>query len=592
MCFNALHRHTKKYIGLGRQLYYNYVLSSQTHITNSYVEHTYTMWNAIKEFFSSGDFMPHGHCFLWQPGILWLHLASDVIIFASYYSIPFALIYFARKRPDMPFRLLFTLFSLFILLCGTTHLFNIWVLWYPDYWPEGIVKALTAAVSLCTAVLVWKLMPQLLMVPSPNQLQKLNEELVLNQHDIGRRVEERTLELEETNSKLEEAYKIAEKANKAKSEFLANMSHEIRTPMNAVIGLSHILAKSTPLTEKQRNCINTLRLSAESLMDLITDLLDISKIESESIVMENARFDLQRLVSETVSIMSVKAQEKKLELTLTFDPALTGEYVGDPTRIRQIFLNLLSNALKFTEKGSVHVSVTREERKHSYAQYARICVADTGIGIPAEKQTSIFNKFSQANSSINRKYGGTGLGLAISKALIELMGGTISVESKSGTGSTFFVTLPLASAETFKTTGAQAGKPSVAETSETKHRVLLVEDYQPNILVASSILDELGYDYDVAMNGEEAISKRFSQNFDIILMDVQMPVLDGYNATLLIRQKESEDALAAIPIIGITAFAMAGDKEKFINAGMNDYVAKPFNPEELRLKIAELLNQK
>jgi signal transduction histidine kinase len=390
--------------------------------------------------------MPHGFCFMWQPVVLWLHVVSDGVIATAYFSIPIALVYFARKRPDMPFRTLFVLFSLFIVLCGTTHIMSIWVLWHADYGIEGIVKALTAVVSLASGAVLWKVMPQLLTAPSPSQLQKLNTQLLIGQEEITRRVHERTGELAEANAKLEEATKLAVKANQAKSDFLANMSHEIRTPMNSVIGLSSILARSQPLTERQQEYIQTLQLSAKSLLALIDDLLDISKIESESITLDNTPFNLHQVLSEVASIMSVKAQEKGIELVHRFDPGLEGSFVGDATRIRQVFLNLVGNAVKFTEKGHVAIEV-REQKMQGHLKRALIYVTDTGIGIPPEKLDSVFDKFAQAGSMITRKYGGSGLGLSITKRLIALMGGTITVKSNLNLGSTFIVSLPLATAD-------------------------------------------------------------------------------------------------------------------------------------------------
>ena len=551
------------------------------------------MDSSIIEMFHSENFMPHGHCFLWQPGVLWLHLISDLVIFASYYSIPFGLVYFARKRPDMPFRLLFVLFSLFILLCGTTHLFSIWVLWHADYGMEGVVKALTAIASFGTAILVWKLMPQLLRVPSPSQLQQLNTELIVSQGEITHRVEERTLELADANRRLEDAYRVAEKASNAKSDFLANMSHEIRTPMNAVIGLSAILSKSEPLSDKQRQYIGTLRTSAESLMSLITDLLDISKIENEAIVLDHARFSMKRILDEVVSIISVKADEKGIAITMECDDMLDMTFVGDATRIRQVLLNVVSNAVKFTNAGYVHVHAHAGYERGSRLVYALVRVEDTGIGIPADKQEAIFSKFSQADPSVNRKYGGTGLGLPISKRLVELMGGSIRLESQDGKGTTFRIDLPLALAEE----SMPASEPSQAQVKPRPApggaKILLVEDYQPNILVAGTLLESMGYEYDVALNGQEALDKlSASDAFGLVLMDVQMPVMDGYTATRLIREREAGQASGHLPVIGFTAFAMAGDREKCLAAGMDDYLTKPFLPEELERKIASLLSSR
>jgi signal transduction histidine kinase/CheY-like chemotaxis protein len=546
------------------------------------------MWQALRSMFDTQSFMPHGYCFLWQPGVLWTHVISDTVIFASYYSIPFALIYFARKRPDMPFRLLFGLFSFFILLCGTTHIISVWVLWHPEYGIEGVVKAMTALVSMISAVAIWKLMPQLLMMPSPLQMQKLNAELLIKQEDIAERVNERTTQLAEANAKLEEAYRLADKANKAKSDFLANMSHEIRTPMNAVIGLSAILGQSQPLSPRQQEYVKTLQLSAKSLLDLINDLLDISKIENESITLDNTPFNLHRLLGEVVSIMSVKAREKGIDLSLVFDDGLEGGFIGDENRIRQVFLNLVSNAIKFTEKGFVKVRVN-EEKKDARLKYALISVTDTGIGIPPDRLDAVFEKFSQAGHAISNKYGGTGLGLAITRQLISLMGGTISVESQIGRGSAFVIRLPLAATDAAKPPANRENvKPGTAAQGDNSGVILLVEDYQPNILVARTMLESLGYECDVALNGHEALGKLAARNYDLVLMDVQMPEMNGYETSQHIRASEALSG-GHIPIIGVTAFAMRGDKEKCLRAGMDDYISKPFMPEELERKMHALL---
>ena len=405
------------------------------------------MLDSIRDFFNSESFMPHGHCFLYQPDILWLHVISDSLILLAYYSIPVALVYFASRRPDMPYRHLFLLFGLFIFLCGTTHVFEIWVLWYPDYGPEGLVKALTALASISTAFVIWSLMPQLLSLPSPSQLQRMNDDLQITYRQVEQRVNERTAELAEANQKLSAAYQTAEKANQAKTDFLANMSHEIRTPMHVVLGLAGVLSRSDPLSPKQKEYVGTLKLSAESLLELITDLLDISKIESEAIVLDRIEFNLQHLMREIVTMLSVKAKEKNISLSLEFDNALEENFIGDPNRLRQVLINLIGNAIKFTEKGGVQVQMKAEPDTTAGHKNIRIRVIDSGIGIPEYKQSMVFEKFTQADSSVNRKYGGTGLGLTIAKSLIELMGGSISLESSLGQGSVFTVHLPLSPAE-------------------------------------------------------------------------------------------------------------------------------------------------
>ncbi|MDR3449550.1 MAG: response regulator [Alphaproteobacteria bacterium] len=390
----------------------------------------------------------------------------------------------------------------------------------------------------------------------------------------------------------EEAQQKAEAANIAKSEFLANMSHEIRTPMNAVIGLSNILALSNPLTERQKECIRTLQLSADSLLTLINDLLDISKIETRTIDLERIPFDLRGLLQEVISVTSVRAREKNLSFTLDDQCPPQAIYMGDQARLKQVLLNLCSNAIKFTDRGSVEVRVSARPEGEAGVERVTITCADTGIGIPANKIESIFQKFIQADSSINRKYGGSGLGLAIAKTLIEIMGGEIHVESKLGVGSIFTISLPLQRAP--RQAGNATAGDSAAEQRRDKNgaRVLLVEDYPANVLVATLFLEQFGYTYEVASNGQEAVEKvKAGTDFMAILMDVQMHGMNGLEATRYIRHYENERRLKPTPIIGMTAHALAGDKERCLGVGMDDYISKPFNPDELFEKL-KACNQK
>ncbi len=386
------------------------------------------------------------------------------------------------------------------------------------------------------------------------------------------------------NILLESEKLSAQQANIAKTEFLANMSHEIRTPMNAIIGLSRILSTSQPLTEKQREMLKTLQISADSLMDLINDLLDISKIESRVLELEAIPFSMKKLLQEVISMTSVKALEKGISFTLEDSATLDENYIGDPSRIRQIILNLCSNAVKFTEKGSIRISVSSEHTDREGHKKMCITVRDTGIGIAQEKLQTIFHKFVQADNTISRKYGGTGLGLAITKMLTEVMGGEITVKSEPGKGSEFLVCfdLKVASGETSN----PSAPPAFADVTEApKPRLLIVEDYEPNIMVASHYLDSMGYVYDIARSGVEAVEKFKASRYVAILMDVQMPELNGFDATQLIRQYEASNKLDKTPVIGMTAHALAGDRERCLGAGMDDYVAKPVSEEELRGKL-------
>lgn len=385
------------------------------------------------------------------------------------------------------------------------------------------------------------------------------------------------------------ARNAAEAANIAKTEFLANMSHEIRTPMNAVIGLSNILALSQPLTAKQKDFIKTLQMSADSLLALINDLLDIAKIEANTVELEQVPFSLTQLIQEVISIMAVRVKEKGLTFSMDGEYIHNRMFIGDPTRIRQIMVNLCSNAIKFTESGSIHINVTSADIHQPGMEMIAIVVKDTGIGIAPEKLETIFEKFVQADSSINRKYGGTGLGLAITKTLTEIMGGTIQADSVPGSGSTFTITIPLTVATDQDVRSADQSLSAVLQnTAHYQKTILLVEDYAPNVLVASTFIEEFGYRCDVASNGLEAIEKRKSGQYAVILMDVQMHGMNGMEATTLIREYEHQKNLQPISIIGMTAHALAGDRERCLACGMDDYISKPFDPAKLKSMLEHL----
>jgi PAS domain S-box-containing protein len=368
-----------------------------------------------------------------------------------------------------------------------------------------------------------------------------------------------------------------------KDEFLANMSHELRTPMNAVIGLANLLARMD-LPDKAKEFVNTLKLSADNLMELINDLLDFAKIDSGSLEVEAVEFNLAEQVEKAISVTNVKAREKGLTLYVNYPGSLNRYYIGDPLRIHQILMNLLSNAVKFTDKGSIEVDISGVVDETSGFTLVTLKVTDTGIGIPESKLASIFDKFTQADSSVTRRYGGSGLGLAIVKALVQKMGGTMQVDSELGVGTTFSVTIPLKA--TKRVSSIESFSASKApEMPVTKKNVLLVEDYTPNVMVAGALLDSMGYDYDVASNGFEALRKFVHGRYDVILMDVQMHELDGLEATRRIRKLEAEKSLPRTPIVAMTAHVREQDKKKCLKAGMDDYIPKPFEPHELSQKI-------
>ncbi|RKR81914.1 PAS domain S-box-containing protein [Mucilaginibacter gracilis] len=373
----------------------------------------------------------------------------------------------------------------------------------------------------------------------------------------------------------------AEQLGKTKENFLANMSHEIRTPMNAIMGMSSQLSK-TDLTSQQKFYLDIIHSASDNLLVIINDILDLSKIEAGKLTFESIGFELKEVASRAIQVIIHKAEEKGIKIDdFYFDPNISPVLIGDPYRLNQVFLNLISNAIKFTDEGSVTLSFTLLNDSEA-SQLIKVEIADTGIGMDQNFVDHLFDKFSQEYESVSRTYGGTGLGMSICKQLIELMGGTISATSQKGQGTTiaFMVTFKKGNFTDLPKTEAF----NLSKTFLTGKKVLVVDDNEMNRLVALICLQNYGAEVIEAANGEQAIEALKWQNVEVVLMDIQMPGINGFDTTKIIRDTGNN-----IPIIGLTANAIKGESEKCINAGMNDYIAKPFKEADLLRKIAKWL---
>jgi len=391
------------------------------------------------------------------------------------------------------------------------------------------------------------------------------------------RAEQETVVVDQQKREIERLLEEAKEVSRHKSEFLANMSHEIRTPMNGVLGMTNLVL-ATKLNEEQREYVETARLSANFLLTVLNDILDFSKIEAGRLDLNPVEFSLKECLEQPGRMLSLQIANKKLEYLVTVEEDVPGQLVGDPDRLRQILLNLVGNAIKFTDHGGISLSVSRAPAADGATLL--FAVRDSGVGIPADKQDLIFDAFRQADGSTTRKYGGTGLGLAICSRLVALMGGSIWVESEPGRGSTFHFSARFGVVTEMSGAGESVNKLAKAIVADsgpgTDLRILLAEDNPVNQRLASKLLEKRGHHVTVTATGRGALERIQDEVFDVVLMDVQMPDMDGLEATARIREWEKSTGKRT-PIIALTAHSMKGDRDRCLAAGMDTYVTKPFD---------------
>lgn len=456
---------------------------------------------------------------------------------------------------------------------------------FPDFYREQIAYSLGIKAGLAFPVTINGLVFYVLEFFS-SRIEEPDKELLDIINDISIQLAQ-LIERDESHKALKIAKETAEKAAATKSDFLANMSHELRTPMTGVLGMGQLLT-DTELTDEQQQYVSTINGSGEALLTLLNDILDFSKIEAGALTLEHIAYNLKDAITGVINLLRPQADKKKIDLQVEFDPDVPDYIWGDSGRIRQVIINLIGNAIKFTSKG--YVCLTARMQKLGNESRLHISVEDTGIGIPTDKLGEIFDKFTQADASVTRKFGGTGLGLAITKQLVTLMGGHIGVESAEGKGSVFWFIIPCAEAS--RKDAEEAIEQSIhLVVSENRipiseAKILLVEDYPVNQVFAQKLLRKFGACHiDLAENGIDALQKCRTNNYDMIFMDCQMPELDGYQATMQLRQQEEGTSIHTT-VVAMTANAMMGDREKCLKAGMDDYLSKPLRARHLR-KILE-----
>lgn len=531
--------------------------------------------------------MPHGHCYLWKPGLLWLHYVSDTLIGLAYISISISL-YILVKRIRLPFSAMFLAFGAFIGFCGATHFMEVWTLWNPDYWSSGILKGVTAVASVATGILMYPVKPKVIELANSAKLS-----------------EERRVKLETANHELESLIERVRRADETKTQFFSNVSHELRTPLALILGPIEQILQDPSIAPGHREQLDMVGRNARGLLRHVNDLLDVSKIESGKMRLELELTDLAAGLRLTIGPFSSLALERGVRLAIEAPERI--EAIADPEKFKRVIVNLLSNAFKFTPEGGT-IRCTLGES----GGILTLEVADSGPGVKAELRDAIFERFQQGDPGAARRQGGTGLGLAISKDFVELHGGTIAVGDAREGGASFVVRMPVGSAvePTNAPAAAQASllggdaaalalrsaveelavqrRPQAGVQSAGRANVLVVED---NPDLAQFILKTLEEDYNVvlAADGTDGLERAKALRPDLVLSDIMMPRMTGDAMARAIR---AEPDLRDTPIVFLTAKADDGLRVKMLKEVAQDYLAKPFSPEELSARVRNLLSLK
>jgi signal transduction histidine kinase len=556
----------------------------------------------LQHLFATDGFMPHGHCYLWKPGLVWLHVVSDILIWLSYVTISTTLVYLVRRIRGMPFQWMYVAFGVFIIACGFTHFMEVWTVWRPVYWLAGGVKVVTAVASLATALLLPTLIPKAVALAH-----------------AARVSQERGVKLEAAHAAMSVLLEKTREIEQLKTQFFANVSHELRTPLTLIIGPTEKLLTRDDLSEAQRNDLETVDRNARRLLRYVNDILDVTKLEAGHLAAAYAETDLTRLVRLTCAQFDTIASERHIAYDVHTPPSLPSQV--DPEKIERVLTNILSNALEFTPDGGRIECALQSVSSPGGEPMARLTVSDSGPGVPAELRGAIFERFRQAESDAPRRFGGTGLGLAIAKEFVELHRGAINIDDAPQGGARFVVDLPLTAPAGTSTrpatrptnaatqTGRQPHLPSratsdAARTAESAHAtqptggvnaaendralVLVVDD---NADIRRFLADTLSTDFRVALasNGAEGVQTARALRPDLIVSDVMMPEKTGVE---MVTELRSESEFDGTPVVFLTAKADDALRIRMLQNGAQDYVMKPFSGDELRARVRNLASMK